>query len=308
MKIGITLGDPKGIGPEVVHKALNLLKGKLQCDFVLFGDESHRHSEAQAGRAAGEAIQTATRAALAHEIDAIVTAPIHKGRFNQAGYNFPGHTEFLGALTKTARPVMMFVARDLKVSLVTIHEPLASISKLLNSETIEHTVCATDTALKQWFGISQPRIAVAAFNPHGSEAGLFGNEETTIIAPTVARLQKKFPGVSGPHPADTLFYRAHGGEFDAVVAMYHDQGLIPIKLLDFHGAVNVTLGLPIIRTSPDHGTADAIAGKGVANPSSMVAAITLAHEMSLRGRDPSLRSGQAPQSSCSREIASLRSQ
>jgi 4-hydroxythreonine-4-phosphate dehydrogenase len=198
---------------------------------------------------------------------------------HDAGYPFEGHTQLLSELTHTPDPVMMLAGERLRVALATIHCPLREVPSRLSVDKIVRTILVTGKALKEDFGLVAPRLSVAALNPHGGESGLFGSEEIEIIAPAVERARGEGFRVEGPLPADTLFYRAASGEFDAVVAMYHDQGLIPLKLLHFSNAVNVTLGLPLVRTSVDHGTAYDIAGKGRADPASLRAAIALAAEM-----------------------------
>ncbi len=228
---------------------------------------------------AGTFIEQAVQAVRKGEIDAVVTAPISKEHLQLAGYRYPGHTEFLAALSQVREVRMMMAGPKLRVVLATIHEPLNKVSSLLTIGLILKTIEMTDRSLRQWFGIRRPRITVAALNPHAGESGIFGNEERKIILPAVFRARKKGIDVSGPYAADTVFYRALRGEFDAVVAMYHDQGLIPLKLLYFEEAVNITLGLPFIRTSVDHGTAFDIAGKGIADPSNMIAAIKMAVQL-----------------------------
>ena len=212
-------------------------------------------------------------------IDGIVTAPISKSSWNLADVDWPGHTEMLAELCKSPRKVMMFVAGPLKMALATIHEPLFDIRNKFTIGCVFEPIDLLNTALREYFGIKNPKIAVAGLNPHAGEEGQFGDEERRIISPTILLAQEVGIDCSGPYPADTLFTRAIDGEFDGVVAMYHDQGLIAVKLLAFDTAVNVTIGIPIIRTSPCHGTAFDIAGKGVANPSSMKEAIRMAIDM-----------------------------
>jgi len=197
----------------------------------------------------------------------------------QAGYDFEGHTQLIAHLTHTSDVVMMLAGERLRVTLVTIHCAIRDVPRLLTQEGVLKTIRITENALRRDFGLTHPRLAVAALNPHGGEAGLFGDEETILLAPAVQIAQKEGLRVEGPFPADTLFHRAVAGGYDAVVAMYHDQGLIPLKILHFSDAVNVTLGLPIIRTSVDHGTAYDIAGTGNADPSSLKAAIRMAVSM-----------------------------
>lgn len=223
-------------------------------------------------------IRTAVQGALQGDFAAMVTCPISKKSLNEAGIHYPGHTEMLAELTTTADYRMMMAGTRLRVVLVTIHEPLARVSELLTVDEIQNCIRMTVHALQQDFGISRPKVAVAGFNPHSSEQGMFGREELDIIEPAV----QQYSGdgmITGPWPPDTVFYKAAAGEFDAVIAMYHDQGLIPFKLLHFQDGVNVTLGLPIIRTSVDHGTAYDIAGQGRADPSSLQAAWQMAAEI-----------------------------
>jgi 4-hydroxythreonine-4-phosphate dehydrogenase len=210
------------------------------------------------------------------EVSAMVTGPISKELMNQAGYEFQGHTELIAYLTKTEDYVMMLAGDKLRVALVTVHCPLREVSERINKGLIGKTIAVTCCALKNDFGISNPQVAVAALNPHAGESGLFGSEDMEIIQPAVVEARKSGYFVEGPLPADTVFYHAVKGRFDAVVSMYHDQGLIPLKLLHFSDAVNITLGLPIVRTSVDHGTAYDIAGKGTADPSSLIGAIKMA--------------------------------
>ncbi len=231
------------------------------------------------GAAAVRYITEATRLALAGEVDAIVTAPICKEAIHKAGCPFPGHTELLAHLSKTKTFAMMMVGGSFKIVLQSIHLSLKdSISKITPSLVWEKLEL-TQKTLQGWFGIPKPRIAIAGVNPHAGENGAFGKEEIRILKPLVAKAQRKGWKVSGPHPPDTLFYWVSKGHYDAVLCMYHDQGLIPLKLTAFETGVNLTLGLPFVRTSPDHGTAFDIAGKGKANPSSMIAAIQLAERL-----------------------------
>ncbi|MDB5435824.1 MAG: pdxA [Phenylobacterium sp.] len=230
-------------------------------------------------------IETAVGLALSGAVAGVVTAPIAKAPLYDAGFKFPGHTEFLGELTASesyegARgPVMMLIAGDLRVALVTVHEPLAKVPGLLSIEAIVNAGLVTAEALRRDFGIAEPRLAVAALNPHAGEGGALGREEGEIIAPAVRALEDLGVNVTGPHPADTLFPETMRSRYDAVICLYHDQALIPVKMLDFWGGVNVTLGLPIVRTSPDHGTAFDIAGRGLARPDSLIAAIRLADQL-----------------------------
>ncbi|HVX84915.1 MAG TPA: 4-hydroxythreonine-4-phosphate dehydrogenase PdxA [Phycisphaerae bacterium] len=346
--IGITMGDPAGIGAEVIVKALKDPQLRARARFVIFGlnellaytadlaeiepfwwrDQHDRfpahgpalppqlqsppyphdvvvldydefsilgletHGASRPGGHASMAFVTdAINAALKHKIDAIVTAPICKESWKLAGFDrWPGHTELLAEKTKAKRHAMMFAApphtapalagipshKGLRVVLCTIHEPLFDLRNKFKIGTVFDPIDLANAALKDWFGISHPRIAVCGLNPHAGENGLFGDEEKRIIEPAIMMAKQQGIDAQGPFPADTIFLKAAQGHFDLVVAMYHDQGLIPVKLLDFHNTVNLTLGLPIVRTSPDHGTAFDIAGKNKADPSSMRSAITLA--------------------------------
>jgi 4-hydroxythreonine-4-phosphate dehydrogenase len=322
-RIGITMGDPTGIGPEVVLKAVaetavrevcapviigdaQLLahtarKLDLQCGYeIIRRDESlPEHPDAPiiyhldnvradiepgvessaAGRASGEYIEAAVELCMRGHLDAISTAPINKRALFLGGYSFPGHTEFLAHLARADECAMAFVAANLRIVLLSTHVPLAEAIRLVERERIERVIKLANRELKRW-GIREPRLAMAALNPHGAEGGLFGVEESAEIVPAVEACRALEIDVAGPFSADTVFLRASRGEFDAVVACYHDQAMIPVKCLSFGEAVNVSLGLPFIRTSVDHGTAFDIAGKGLAEHSSMVAAITLAAQLS----------------------------
>jgi 4-hydroxythreonine-4-phosphate dehydrogenase len=233
-----------------------------------------------AGKAAAGYIEAAVELCAAGSIDAIATAPINKRALFLGGYSFPGHTEFLAHLTGAEEYAMAFVAANLRVVLLSTHVPLAEAIRMVERDRVLRTINLTNRELQRW-GIERPRLAVAALNPHGAEGGLFGVEEASELVPAIetARRQDDI-NVRGPYSADTVFLRASRGEFDAVVACYHDQAMIPVKCLSFGEAVNVTLGLPFIRTSVDHGTAFDIAGKGLAEHSSMVAAIKLAADLS----------------------------
>jgi 4-hydroxythreonine-4-phosphate dehydrogenase len=234
-------------------------------------------------RMAGEAslrfCTDAVDAALAGIIDGIVTAPISKSSWKLTGVTWPGHTEMLAEQCKSPRKVMMFVAGPLKLALATIHEGLFDIRNKFTIGCVFEPIDLLNSALKEYFGIKKPHIAVAGLNPHAGEDGQFGDEEKRIIGPAILLAQEVGIDADGPYPADTLFYYAAQGRYDGVVAMYHDQGLIPVKMIAFDRAVNVTIGLPIIRTSPGHGTAFDIAGKGVANENSMKEAIRIAVQM-----------------------------
>jgi len=322
--IGVTMGDPAGIGPEVIVKALadpdirrrarfviyglneqltyasdmaeldvywwrdqheNINRGYLQSVVVADYDEISWPGgySAEPGAPGGEAsmkfISDATDDAIEGRIDAIVTAPISKESWHLAGYKYPGHTELLTSRCKAKNSAMMFVGGPFRVVLATIHEALFEIRHRFIIGRVFNPIDLVNTALKEFFGIENPKIAVAALNPHASENGRFGDEEKRIISPAILMAQEVGIDVIGPFPADTLFYQALDGRYDAIVAMYHDQGLIPVKMLAFDKAVNVTIGLPIIRTSVDHGTAFDIAGRNRANPNSMKAALNLACDM-----------------------------
>src|SRR3990170_2705859 len=308
--IAITMGDPTGVGPEVILKALTDRNIRQLCTPVVLGDEAvlefvsakcklqsanckvinlsnlnppklkPGRPDKICAKAMMTYIEEAVCMAMAGDVDAIVTGPISKEAINRAGYNFHGHTEFLAHLTKTKDYAMMLAGSSLKVILLTIHESIKNVPGLLTTEKVFKTIKITDNTFKRYFGLKKPRIAVAALNPHAGEGGLFGGEEKRIILPAIKKARQMGINASDPLPPDTLFYRAvKNKEFDCVICMYHDQGLIPLKLLHFENGVNVTLGLPIIRTSVDHGTAYDIAWKGIANPASMKAAIKMAVEM-----------------------------
>jgi len=282
-KVGITVGDPAGIGPEVAARAAVDPRVLEVCEPVLFQPD---HGEtfapgvlsAAAGRAAYEVILRAVDAATRREIDAVATAPVNKEAFRLAGLPWSGHTDLLAHLTGAAHVAMMFHSEALRVVLATVHLALADVPRALTTSSLAATIDLTARELPR-FGIAQPRIAVAGLNPHAGEHGLFGCEEQTIMAPAIAACRARGIEVNGPFPGDTVFVRARRGDFDVVIACYHDQGLIPVKLVAFGQAVNVTLGLPIVRTSVDHGTAFDIAGKGVADPESMIAAVLLAAKL-----------------------------
>jgi 4-hydroxythreonine-4-phosphate dehydrogenase len=279
-RIAITEGDPAGIGPEIARRAAADPRILGVCEPVLYGAGSGAKFEpgvlsAEAGKAAYDAIVRATADAQSGAVAAIATAPINKEALRLAGFPWNGHTDLLAHLTGASHVAMMFYSDELRVVLATVHVPLAEVPKLLTQRLVEQTIALTARELPL-FDKMHPRIAVAGLNPHAGEHGLFGREEETAIAPAIACCRAKGIDVSGPFPADTLFLRARKGEFDVVIACYHDQGLIPVKLTAFGRAVNVTLGLPIVRTSVDHGTAFDIAGKGIADPESMIAAVLLA--------------------------------
>jgi 4-hydroxythreonine-4-phosphate dehydrogenase len=297
-RLAVTLGDPRGIGPEITARAL---AEPLGAEIVLVGaddqiadipaarrvsvgawnggsGETPDHNRIlRAGRITGHAVETAARMALAGEVDGIVTAPAHKHALHLAGFPWPGHTEWLAHLAGDVDVAMMLAADELRVVLVTTHVPLRDVPALLTADRIVRTGRVTQAALTHWFGIAEPRLALCALNPHAGESGLFGDEEKRVLAPAAETL-----GAAGPLPADTVFVRAMRGEFDAVLAPYHDVGMTAIKVAAFGRAVNITLGLPFPRTSPDHGTAFDIAGTGRADPSSMRAALELAVTLAAR--------------------------
>jgi 4-hydroxythreonine-4-phosphate dehydrogenase len=321
--IGITMGDPAGIGPEIIVKALADPNIRRAAKFIIFGMNEQlcyaadaaeiepfwgRHQHEKISReypykvvvadydeysvpswvkspsiAAGEAsvrfCLDAVDAARAGLIDAVVTAPISKTSWKLADVEWPGHTEMLAACCKSKRKVMMFVAGPLKLALATIHEALFEVRHKFTIGCVFEPIDLLNDALKEYFGIDNPRIGVAALNPHAGEEGQFGDEEQRIITPAILLAQHQGINCLGPFSADTLFLRAVHGEFDGVVAMYHDQGMIPVKLLNFGKAVNITIGIPIIRTSPAHGTAFDITGQNIADPSGMKSAIISAIQM-----------------------------
>ena len=299
------MGDPHGIGPEVLLKTLQRLLPRRTMTPVVFGAAEYLHelysslnldfnwkdlklfdvgkcsfppSWGRVGKDSGQVALNALRSAILycrdHEHPLLVTAPVSKEALYLAGFSDPGQTEYVGSFFECSDPTMVFFSEPLKVLLVTVHIALRNVVQELTIERIVEKSTLFLGAIKK-LGIERPRIAVCGLNPHASEGGLFGNEEAQVIIPAMRELESEFGlGVFlGPYPPDTLFARAVGGEFDGVVAHYHDQGLIPLKLVAFDSAVNTTLGLPIVRTSPDHGTAFDIAGKGVADPGSMIAAV-----------------------------------
>lgn len=285
-RIALTVGDPAGIGPEIALRASQDPAVIAICEPVLYGPSTAEELapftrgrlSAAAGRAAYDAVLRAVNDVLDGRVDAIATAPINKAGFGAAGLPWKGHTDLLAHLTGAARGVMMFQSDRLRVVLATVHIPLSEVPAAITMELIEDVVDLTARELPR-FGVARPRIAVAGLNPHAGENGLLGAEDDAVLRPAVNACAARGVAVSGPFPADTIFVRALRGEFDAVVACYHDQGLIPIKMAAFGKAVNVTLGLPIIRTSVDHGTAYDIAGTGAADPSSMIEAVTLAAKL-----------------------------
>ena len=282
-RILITLGDPAGIGPEVVAKALASDDLPPGFEFEVIGDATGFTPGRPDERSAAAALSwlEASVRILQQDPDAraVVTAPVSKATLQGAGFPFPGQTEFFAQRFGIEQFAMCLSGHHLSVGLATIHIPLASVSSELSESKIVSTGRLLADFARRRFK-REPRIAVAGLNPHAGENGRFGNEESRIITPAINRLNQLFPGVfSGPHVPDAVFRQAAAGEFDAVLAMYHDQGLIPLKLLDFDTGVNVTLGLPKPRTSPDHGTAFDIAGRGIARPDSMIHAIRLACEL-----------------------------
>ena len=291
MRIGITLGDCAGIGPEIVDLALKSGRVPDSVDYVVIGrvpDCQPGQPTIETARAAAAALEEAATRARRGELVAVVTGPVHKARMSEAGFKFPGQTEFFADRCGVENFAMCLTSPPLTVALVTTHIPLREVPNTLQRSQIGRVGLLLADFL-QARGIQSPRIAVAGLNPHAGESGKIGREEIEIIAPAVSELQSKIENrkstIIGPISPDTVFYRAVRGEFDAVLCLYHDQGLIPLKLLGFDNGVNVTLGLPFLRTSPDHGTAFEIAGKGVARPDSMIAAINLAVELvSARGK------------------------
>ncbi len=327
--LALSLGDPAGVGPEIIVKAWAALRGSGP-PFVVIGDRDvlasasgaasvtikrvTRASEAaevfanalpvidlklQGHVVAGKAdpahagaiirwIETGVGLALSGEVSGLVTAPIAKAPLYAAGFKFPGHTEFLAELAPpkphqgAKGPVMMLTSGDLRTALVTIHTPLSTVPGQLSEQKIVDVGLVTALALRQDFGVEKPRLAMAGLNPHAGEDGGIGREEIEILRPAAARLRELGVDCPDPKPADSLFHPAARATYDTVLCMYHDQALIPVKMLDFWGGVNVTLGLPIVRTSPDHGVAYDIAGRGLARADSLVAAIRLAAEMAER--------------------------
>jgi 4-hydroxythreonine-4-phosphate dehydrogenase len=335
--IAITLGDPAGIGPEVIVKALADPVLRHKARYIIYGMNELLHYAADiaefdvfwwrdqyngrlrsyphdvvvvdydqysmlgtairspskmGGEASMRFCNDAIDAANKKIVDAVVTAPIAKESWKLAGYHYPGHTELFAQKTNSRRFTMMFAGGPLKVALATVHIPLMGLWGKLNIGAVFQPIELLHQAMVDWFDIPKPRIAVCGVNPHASENGQFGDEEERIISPAILMAREQGIDCTGPYPPDTIFMRARDGHFDAVVAMYHDQGLIPVKLLAFDQAVNVTLGLPIIRTSPDHGTAFDIVGRNRANPGSMRAAIELAINLAVRRNRRQLKKTQ----------------
>ncbi len=313
-RVAVTMGDPAGVGPEIVARLCHNHKLRQHVEVVVVGRqmllaagamaaglpmpavevvEAGRPCEitpgapsARTGAQAGAFVEKAVAMCLSGEVHAMATAPISKHALQAAGYPDTGHTSMLGRLLKVEKPVMMLAGEKLKVVLCTIHCALAEVPGRLNIEDIVRIGMTTHDSFRRYTDIDAPRLAVAGLNPHAGEGGIFGDEEARIIAPAVEHLRAQGILASGPYPPDTLFWRAVKGEFDAVLCMYHDQGLIPLKLLHFEDAINLTLGLPIIRTSVDHGTAFDIAGQGLANPASLLAAVITAARMARRAARP----------------------
>lgn len=294
-RVAITVGDPAGIGPEIARRAAADPRVLAVCLPIVYAPDDEAsfvpgQVSAAAGQAAYDTLVRAVADARAGRVAAIATAPINKLAFAQAGLHWKGHTDLLAHLCGVDRVVMMFhapdsalrassgQARGLNVALVTVHVPLAEVPRLLTLDTVTSTVEIVAREMPH-FGVARPRLALAGLNPHAGEAGVLGSEDGDVLAPAVAACRARGIDIVGPIPGDTVFVRAARGEFDAVVACYHDQGLIPVKLLAFGTAVNVTLGLPIVRTSVDHGTAFDIAGQGKADPGSMIEAVLLAAQL-----------------------------
>ena len=322
--LALTMGDPAGIGPEIILKALAKPAVKNLANYIVVGDlkilnktkdvlEKHHvpclkdlsginildlenvplsgfsfgEEKAAYGKASIEYIERAFKLVKSGAANGMVTAPINKASARKSGFPFPGHTEYLASLAGTKNFVMMLMGGPLKVSLVTRHIRLSDVSKKLTVKNIGDTVAMTLATLKTDFGIAHPRIGVSALNPHASDGGMFGDEEEKTILPAIRKFRKS--GVQGPFPADSIFYDAYNGRFDCVICLYHDQGLIPLKMIARDSGVNITLGLGFVRTSPDHGTAFDIAGKGKADPRSMEIAIKTAARMALNRKKDALK-------------------
>ncbi len=293
-RLAVTLGDPRGIGPEVVERALRA--ARLAAEITIIGADEQieaipadrrigvgrwssgtGQATVEAGRLAAQSVERAVQLAREGEVDAVVTGPVHKHALHLAGYRYPGLTELLGHLAGDVDVAMMLAADRLRVVLVTTHLALRDVPDQVTTQRVVRTGRITEAALRQWWGIARPRLAVCALNTHAGESGLFGDEDDRALRPAAQAL-----GAAGPLPADTVFVRAMKGEFDAVLAPYHDVGMTAVKVAGFGTGVNVTLGLPFPRTAPDHGTAFDIAGKGLAEPGSMRAALELAVELARR--------------------------
>jgi 4-hydroxythreonine-4-phosphate dehydrogenase len=296
-RIGITLGDCAGIGPEIVDRALKSGRVPDSVDYEVIGRQPNcqpGQPSIETARAAAAALEEAVTRARRCELHAVVTGPIHKARMYEAGFKFPGQTEFFAERCGVKNFAMCLTSQTLTVALVTSHIPLVKVPAVLKqNEIVRVGLLLTDFLQRRretsTLSDSQLRIAVCGLNPHAGESGKIGREEIEIVSPAIAELKSQIPSsksqIIGPASPDTVFHRAVDGEFDAVLCMYHDQGLIPFKLHAFHSGVNTTLGLPFPRTSPDHGTAFEIAGKGIAKPDSMIAAINLAVELAQSKRN-----------------------
>jgi len=329
-RIGITMGDPAGIGPEIIVKALSMEEPFQACQPFVFGDrevlsktiemlgltttvevfekipeegylpqriflsplsqlevDSFRFGkpDTKCGEAMVKYVEEAVKWVRSGKLDAITTCPINKKAINAAGHPFSGHTELLAHLVKANSVAMMFLGSRWKIVLVTTHLPLKEVSQYITFDRILSTIRMTDEGLRKYFGMTHPRIAVLGLNPHCGEDGLLGEEEKMEIIPAIAEARSQGMDVEGPFPADSFFNFTRRTPFDAVISMYHDQGLIPIKMVDFEEAVNLTLGLPFIRTSVGHGTAYDIAGKGLANPTNLIKALLMASKLSKLKRD-----------------------
>jgi 4-hydroxythreonine-4-phosphate dehydrogenase len=323
--IGITMGDPTGIGPEIIIKALSMKEPFEACRPIIFGDREilskavnllglpttieviekipeegylpqrifllpfsrlevdsfhFGKPDTKCGEAMVKYVEEAVKWVRNGQLDALTTCPINKQAINAAGYPYSGHTELLAHLTQSSSVAMMFLGSRWKVVFVTTHIPLKDVSKWISVNRVLSTIRITDGGLKGYFGITHPRIAVLGLNPHCGEDGLLGEEEKMAIIPAIAEARSQGVEAEGPFPADSFFKFTGHIRFDAVVSMYHDQGLIPIKMVDFDEAVNLTLGLPFVRTSVGHGTAYDIAGRGLANPSNLVKALLVASKLS----------------------------
>lgn len=324
--IGVTMGDPCGIGPEIILKSLKSTTIRKSANYVIIGSDevlertakilkipvryqtiSHiseiedskqplfllsignvksslmkqRKPTMEGGDLSAQWVLRGINLAMTRHIDALVTAPICKEAIHLGGYGYPGHTEMLRIFSGVERVVMLMVGGKLRVAFVTTHVALKDVPHLLTMENIFETITISNDNLKKYFNLNKPRIAVCGLNPHAGEEGIFGDEERKVIIPAIEKARKKGIRCDGPVSADTVFYKVLNDAYDLVVAMYHDQGAIPLKLHAFETGVNITLGIPFVRTSPDHGTAYDIAGKGIANPYSMIEAIKMAAQMSL---------------------------
>ena len=293
MRIGITLGDPAGIGPEVVYAALDSKRAPIDADYKIVGNYPKctvGQPTLETARAAAAALEEAATLARRGDLDAVVTGPVHKATMYDIGFKFPGQTEFFADRCGVTNYAMLLTGGNITVALVTTHIPLREVAALLKQSEIVRVGLLLRSFLNTR-SLETVRIAVAGLNPHAGESGKIGREEIEIIAPAVAQLNQSPTSAhhsaalfDGPIPPDTLFHHLANEQWDAALCMYHDQGLIPLKLHAFHGGVNVTLGLPFPRTSPDHGTAFAIAGKGIARPDSMIAAINVAADLAAKSK------------------------